>query len=548
MASQKEKELLTQIAAIGELLNTHKKEEILKKQDAQKKTAIPAATPKQTPYTRTSTPASTPIVTTKSKLSRPSANKTWTPTQGLGTTSNFPRATTTFSNTRMVSPKGNKTWTPDQGSSRAPHSHPSTVCSMSISTPKSRSTHPYESVHAPAHAPTLAKSRPNNLPKPRGVNGQHLTWTAPGLSVEAPRSRGTHPRTHPSQSQRRLHGNHNIGNTPVKSGKKPKVVSIGSVLFAMDPDMSRLTRMSTPTMAEVSASVDKRDANVREKVKDIDGEDLLKRIVIGDSVYLKVDGNTYKRNDPKSTIRYCKYFCLYGKCTNLDCPYVHDPAKVNVCRQFIKGKQCKFPEGECPLSHVADKNKMPLCMTYYNKGQCKRGSECYDLHIDVDHSKPACKDFINGYCPNGSACAKRHHWTCPEFSEKGSCHLGKKCSMRHITYTATGQDKKRKIEVAPKGFWVKSKKPRDDADTVNASSKETPTSSKPVSTNTLTTQKYSVPIDTPLSIRPNLEGGYLRLSTAVVPQSMSTSTKDEDGKEREKETLSIRPRFSFSKK
>jgi len=69
---------------------------------------------------------------------------------------------------------------------------------------------------------------------------------------------------------------------------------------------------------------------------------------------------TYIRKKQKKSKEACMFYCKFGKCSKLSegkCPYIHDKAKIHVCRKFLKG-EC-FDE-ECLLSHTVAPDKMPV--------------------------------------------------------------------------------------------------------------------------------------------------------------------------------------------
>ena len=69
---------------------------------------------------------------------------------------------------------------------------------------------------------------------------------------------------------------------------------------------------------------------------------------------------TYIRKKQKKSKQPCMFYCKFGKCSKQaegTCPYIHDKAKIHVCRKFLKG-EC-FDE-ECLLSHTVAPDKMPV--------------------------------------------------------------------------------------------------------------------------------------------------------------------------------------------
>ncbi|XP_043923270.1 zinc finger CCCH domain-containing protein 3 [Protopterus annectens] len=127
---------------------------------------------------------------------------------------------------------------------------------------------------------------------------------------------------------------------------------------------------------------------------------------------------------------YCMYYNRFGKCNRGEkCPFIHDPEKVAVCTQFLRGT-CKKTDGTCIFSHKVSKDKMPVC-SYFLRGICNN-SNCPYSHVYVSRKADICQDFLKGYCPQGTKCKKKHTLTCQEFSKTGSCPRGSKCRLLHI--------------------------------------------------------------------------------------------------------------------
>ncbi|XP_072168979.1 uncharacterized protein, partial [Diadema setosum] len=126
---------------------------------------------------------------------------------------------------------------------------------------------------------------------------------------------------------------------------------------------------------------------------------------------------------------YCKFYNRYGRChRGSKCPYIHDPEKVAVCTQFLRGT-CQRTDGTCPFSHKVSKDKMPVCV-YFLKGVCNRDN-CPYSHVKVSKRAEVCQEFLQGYCPRGEKCKKKHTLECAEFNETGQCKRGNKCPLWH---------------------------------------------------------------------------------------------------------------------
>lgn len=130
----------------------------------------------------------------------------------------------------------------------------------------------------------------------------------------------------------------------------------------------------------------------------------------------------------------CVFFTRFGRCKSGDkCPYMHDKTKVAICRKFLRGK---CTDEACPLQHVIDKDKMPICFFFNSSPDgsgCKLGDQCPYLHVRVSPDADVCPDFVQfgGYCPRGTQCPMKHTDECQAYAQFGECPLGDKCKMRH---------------------------------------------------------------------------------------------------------------------
>ncbi len=97
---------------------------------------------------------------------------------------------------------------------------------------------------------------------------------------------------------------------------------------------------------------------------------------------------------------------VLGRCSQgVRCIYLHDPSKVALCTQFLKGVCSKGDK--CLLSHQITDEKLPLC-NYFLKGFCTNES-CKFLHLNVDANAPICESFSKfGYCNKGRSCEHQH--------------------------------------------------------------------------------------------------------------------------------------------
>lgn len=110
------------------------------------------------------------------------------------------------------------------------------------------------------------------------------------------------------------------------------------------------------------------------------------------------------------------------------CRFQHDPAKVTMCRGFLKEGKCADGES-CDLSHEPSPERVPNCV-HFAKGNCAK-PDCPYTHSQAAPGAPVCEAFgFCGYCEKGASCTERHVFECPDFSNTGSCKA-KGCKLLH---------------------------------------------------------------------------------------------------------------------
>ena len=105
------------------------------------------------------------------------------------------------------------------------------------------------------------------------------------------------------------------------------------------------------------------------------------------------DAASKKKKSVQKTNEPCLFFCRFGKCSKSDeaCRYVHDKAKVAVCRAFLRKGGC--PKGDkCLLTHAVQAEKMPVCI-YFERGMCFTPN-CPYLHVKVSQNAAVCPSFL----------------------------------------------------------------------------------------------------------------------------------------------------------
>ncbi|KJZ78295.1 hypothetical protein HIM_02333 [Hirsutella minnesotensis 3608] len=131
----------------------------------------------------------------------------------------------------------------------------------------------------------------------------------------------------------------------------------------------------------------------------------------------------------KKTDEMCKIFSTTGSCPKgPKCRYQHDPARVAVCRDFLKDGKCNNGEF-CDLSHELSPERVPNCL-HFAKGNCAK-PDCLYTHSKAPPGAPVCHAFgFCGYCDKGASCTERHVFECPDFSNTGKCKT-KGCKLLH---------------------------------------------------------------------------------------------------------------------
>ncbi|KAJ5157793.1 uncharacterized protein N7482_008893 [Penicillium canariense] len=121
---------------------------------------------------------------------------------------------------------------------------------------------------------------------------------------------------------------------------------------------------------------------------------------------------------------------LLGTCyKGPSCPFIHDPTKVAICKDFLQTGQCSAGMS-CDLSHEPSPHRSPFCM-HFLRGRCSN-PDCRYAHIRVTPGAPVCRAFATlGYCEKGASCEERHVHECPDYANNGVCHK-KRCKLPHV--------------------------------------------------------------------------------------------------------------------
>ena len=111
------------------------------------------------------------------------------------------------------------------------------------------------------------------------------------------------------------------------------------------------------------------------------------------------------------------------------CTFTHDPAKVAVCRDFLKSGQCSQGQ-HCDLSHHLTNERVPACI-HFVRGTCSKQT-CRYPHVRVSPGAQVCRPFGTlGYCDKGILCQERHVFECPDYSQSGNCP-NEDCRLPHV--------------------------------------------------------------------------------------------------------------------
>ena len=119
-----------------------------------------------------------------------------------------------------------------------------------------------------------------------------------------------------------------------------------------------------------------------------------------------------------------------GSCSKgPQCRFVHDPAKVAICPDFLRTGECQAGL-DCDLSHDPTPERVPACL-HFLRGNCTNDN-CRYAHVRVNPGAPVCRAFATlGYCSKGAMCPERHVHECPDYANKGLCR-NKKCRLPHV--------------------------------------------------------------------------------------------------------------------
>ncbi|KKA23839.1 CCCH zinc finger protein [Rasamsonia emersonii CBS 393.64] len=134
-------------------------------------------------------------------------------------------------------------------------------------------------------------------------------------------------------------------------------------------------------------------------------------------------------DDPSTANATPKRVTIGGVTFVRTCPYIHNPDKVAICKDFLQIGKCHAGES-CDLSHEPSPHRSPVCV-HFLRGRCSN-PECRYAHVRVTPGAPVCRAFaVLGYCEKGAECEERHVYECPDYANTGTCNK-RKCHLPHV--------------------------------------------------------------------------------------------------------------------
>ncbi|GLA66533.1 hypothetical protein AtubIFM54640_009111 [Aspergillus tubingensis] len=212
-----------------------------------------------------------------------------------------------------------------------------------------------------------------------------------------------------------------VSDNPNTANATPKRVTVAGVAFVRSKN-GNLHRLGAVTSKRKPMTVKKKNA-------------LCQRFTTTGTNAFPTRGPEW----PLPPSHYCFIFCgitlirifkRLGSCyKGPTCPYIHDPNKVAMCKDFLQTGQCNAGIS-CDLSHEPSPHRSPACV-HFLRGRCSN-PECRYAHVRVTPGAPVCRDFaVLGYCEKGAECDQRHVHECPDYANEGVCNK-KRCRLPHV--------------------------------------------------------------------------------------------------------------------
>ena len=108
------------------------------------------------------------------------------------------------------------------------------------------------------------------------------------------------------------------------------------------------------------------------------------------------------------------------------CPYNHDPEKVAICKQFLKGSCSNL---DCRLTHKVISEQFPDCLNFL-LGFCTLEG-CPYRHVNVSPNTPICDGFLKEFLLMVISVIKRHTYVCAQYASTGYCSERSTCKLQH---------------------------------------------------------------------------------------------------------------------
>ena len=107
-------------------------------------------------------------------------------------------------------------------------------------------------------------------------------------------------------------------------------------------------------------------------------------------------------------------------------PYNHDPEKVAICKQFLKGTCSSL---DCRLTHKVISEQLPDCLNFL-LGFCTLKG-CPYRHVNVSPNTPICDGFLKEFLLMVISVIKRHTYVCAQYASTGYCSERSTCKLQH---------------------------------------------------------------------------------------------------------------------
>ena len=104
------------------------------------------------------------------------------------------------------------------------------------------------------------------------------------------------------------------------------------------------------------------------------------------------------------------YFNKGRCCRGEECSWAHDNSKKSVAGRI------GHPSANLKQNKLFLTKNPSLCQAFMNTGDCSKGKNCREVHLEV------CHFFLKGKCKNGHKCHFQHHQRSPSRRSKAQGH------------------------------------------------------------------------------------------------------------------------------